>query len=68
MPNIPEAEALTGRKIQTEQDMLAVGQALCDLGCKAALIKGGHREGQPTDVFFHLRRRSILRRRARGNH
>jgi hydroxymethylpyrimidine/phosphomethylpyrimidine kinase len=51
MPNIPEAEALTGRKIQTEQDMLTAGQALCDLGCKAALIKGGHREGQPTDVL-----------------
>jgi hydroxymethylpyrimidine/phosphomethylpyrimidine kinase len=51
MPNIPEAEALTGRKIENEQDMHAAGQALCDLGCKAALIKGGHREGQPTDVL-----------------
>jgi hydroxymethylpyrimidine/phosphomethylpyrimidine kinase len=51
MPNIPEAEALTGRKIESEQDMHAAGRSLCDLGCKAALIKGGHREGQPTDVL-----------------
>jgi hydroxymethylpyrimidine/phosphomethylpyrimidine kinase len=51
MPNIPEAEALTGRKIESQQDMHAAGRALCDLGCKAALIKGGHREGQPTDVL-----------------
>lgn len=51
MPNIPEAEALTGRKIESEPDMVAAGQALCDMGCKAALIKGGHRAGQPTDVL-----------------
>jgi hydroxymethylpyrimidine/phosphomethylpyrimidine kinase len=51
MPNIPETEALTGRKIESEQDMHAAGRVLCDLGCKAALIKGGHREGQPTDVL-----------------
>ena len=51
MPNIPEAEALTGRKIASSQDMYVAGQALCDLGCKAALIKGGHREGQPVDVL-----------------
>jgi hydroxymethylpyrimidine/phosphomethylpyrimidine kinase len=52
MPNIPEAEALTGRKIDSEQNVYDAGRALLDLGCKAALIKGGHRAGQPTDVLF----------------
>ncbi len=51
MPNIPEAEALTGRTISSELDMRDAGQALCDLGCQAALIKGGHRQDQPTDVL-----------------
>jgi hydroxymethylpyrimidine/phosphomethylpyrimidine kinase len=52
MPNIPEAEALTGRKIESEPDVYDAGKALLDLGCQAALIKGGHRAGQPTDVLF----------------
>jgi hydroxymethylpyrimidine/phosphomethylpyrimidine kinase len=51
MPNIPEAEVLTGKKIESEQDMFTAGRRLCDLGCKAVLIKGGHREGQPIDML-----------------
>lgn len=44
-PNIPEAEILTGRKIETETDMRAAGASLLGLGARAVLIKGGHLEG-----------------------
>ncbi len=42
MPNIPEAESLTGMTIRTEEDMREAAERLVDLGCKAALVKGGH--------------------------
>ncbi len=44
-PNVPEAEALTGRELQGEDDMEAMGRELFDLGPKAVLLKGGHMEG-----------------------
>ena len=44
-PNIPEAEALVGRKIQGQNDMEALAQALFDLGPNAVLLKGGHMDG-----------------------
>ncbi|NBO18973.1 MAG: bifunctional hydroxymethylpyrimidine kinase/phosphomethylpyrimidine kinase [Proteobacteria bacterium] len=45
-PNIPEAEHLTGQRIETPHDMLRAGERLLRLGCRAALIKGGHLEGE----------------------
>ncbi len=50
-PNIPEAEALTGRRITTQDDMRAAAERLRGLGCKAVLIKGGHLSGEPVDVL-----------------
>lgn len=50
-PNIPEAESLTGMKISDENDMRAAAHHLRDLGCKAALVKGGHAFGKPVDVL-----------------
>jgi hydroxymethylpyrimidine/phosphomethylpyrimidine kinase len=51
MPNIAEAEALTGIYIQTESDMVDAGHRLLDSGCQAVLIKGGHLAGPPTDIL-----------------
>jgi hydroxymethylpyrimidine/phosphomethylpyrimidine kinase len=51
-PNIPEAEALTGMEIRSEADMEQAARRLCDLGCGAAVVKGGHRDGPPVDIFF----------------
>lgn len=51
-PNIPEAEALTGTPIRTVEDMAKAARQLVDLGCQAALVKGGHFEGPPVDVFY----------------
>jgi hydroxymethylpyrimidine/phosphomethylpyrimidine kinase len=51
-PNIPEAEVLTGKKIQTLKDMEQAGHKLMDMGVQAVLIKGGHLEGNTlTDVL-----------------
>jgi hydroxymethylpyrimidine/phosphomethylpyrimidine kinase len=44
-PNVPEAEALTGRTIAGDRDMDAVGEALLALGPQAVLLKGGHMDG-----------------------
>ncbi|MDR0567393.1 MAG: bifunctional hydroxymethylpyrimidine kinase/phosphomethylpyrimidine kinase [Prevotellaceae bacterium] len=41
-PNIPEAEALSGKAIRTEKDFRAAAEALLKQGCPAVLIKGGH--------------------------
>ncbi len=50
-PNIPEAEALTQMSIRSESEMQAAGEKLLALGCRAVLIKGGHRDGEPLDVL-----------------
>jgi len=44
-PNLPETAKLTGLPLHTAADHLAAGRALCAMGAKAALIKGGHGEG-----------------------
>ena len=51
-PNLPEAEALTGMKIRDEEEMVRAGEKLLEFGCGAVLIKGGHKEGEPTDVLI----------------
>ena len=50
-PNIPEAESLTGMTIHDESGMRRAANRLCDLGCKAVLVKGGHGRGDPVDVL-----------------
>ena len=44
-PNIPEAEALTGRVVSNESQMRDAARALLDLGVSAVLLKGGHLPG-----------------------
>jgi hydroxymethylpyrimidine/phosphomethylpyrimidine kinase len=44
-PNLPEAEALSGRRIASREDMRAAGEALLAFGPKAVLMKGGHLPG-----------------------
>jgi hydroxymethylpyrimidine/phosphomethylpyrimidine kinase len=44
-PNIPEAEALLGEKIDGTKAMEGAARALLDLGPAAALLKGGHMAG-----------------------
>lgn len=44
-PNIPEAEVLSGRAIQTPDDMRAAADVILAMGPRAVLMKGGHLEG-----------------------
>lgn len=51
-PNVPEAQTLTGRTIESQEDALAAARELLDLGPAAVLLKGGHLPGNPTDVLM----------------
>ena len=51
-PNIPEAEAILQRKIVELADMEKAARDIHALGPRAVLLKGGHRSGDATDVFF----------------
>lgn len=44
-PNAPEAEALTGLTVATQDDQRRAGEALLTMGAKAVLMKGGHVAG-----------------------
>jgi hydroxymethylpyrimidine/phosphomethylpyrimidine kinase len=44
-PNLQEAEILTGIKINNTKDQINAGKRIIEMGCKAALIKGGHGDG-----------------------
>ena len=43
-PNIPEAEILTGMKINNLTDMKNVGKEIINLGASYVILKGGHME------------------------
>lgn len=51
-PNVPETESLTGVDIDTPDDARDAGEALQELGVDAALVTGGHLDGdEVVDVF-----------------
>jgi len=51
-PNLPEAEALTGQPVRNAKEMAAAARALQRLGARNVLVKGGHREGDATDLLL----------------
>ena len=51
-PNLPEAEALLSRPVKSIDDMKDAATALSRLGPRAVLVKGGHLEGDPTDILW----------------
>jgi hydroxymethylpyrimidine/phosphomethylpyrimidine kinase len=52
-PNLPEAEALSGRPVRTDEDVRAAAEAIVRLGARAVVVKGGHRESaEATDVLY----------------
>ena len=53
-PNIPEAEVLTGVKINNKKDMIHAANKLINFGSKNVLIKGGHLNSKKVeDVFLN---------------
>ena len=51
-PNVPEAETLAGHKIESDEDMREVARRIIGMGARAVVVKGGHREGPATDIYF----------------
>jgi hydroxymethylpyrimidine/phosphomethylpyrimidine kinase len=51
-PNLPEAEALCGFVVKTHKDQEQAALQLHHLGAKNVLVKGGHAEGDPADLFY----------------
>ena len=51
-PNLPEAETLTGIRIENKKDCYRACQMIYDMGCGAVLLKGGHFSGSPDDLFY----------------
>lgn len=51
-PNIPEAEVLTGAKIETFQDIEAAARTIHSFGVRNVLIKGGHMDDPNNAIDF----------------
>ena len=49
---IPEAEVLSGLEIKTEKDMENAAERIMEYGCRAVLVKGGHRVHDAVDILF----------------
>lgn len=52
-PNLHEAEALTGIRVDTPMSMRSAAERLCALGCHGVLVKGGHLGGPALDILLH---------------
>ena len=67
-PNVPEAEEITGIKINSVTDMKLAGEKILELGPKFVLMKGGHLDGDAVDVLigeniFHVFKSKRLNRK-----
>ena len=51
-PNIPEAETLTGLSIERDEDAREAARRIVAMGARTVVVKGGHRDGPATDLFF----------------
>ena len=51
-PNIPEAETITGLRVETTDDMKSAARRIFEMGAQNVLIKGGHLNGDAVDVLF----------------
>ncbi len=49
-PNLEEAAALTGLKVETVEEMKAAGRKLVEMGARAVVVTGGHLE-KAVDVY-----------------
>ena len=51
-PNAPEAQVLTGRKVETLDDARTAAGELVAMGARVAVVKGGHLQGPATDIMY----------------
>ena len=52
-PNIPEAEVLTGMKIESKDDMVSAARRISEDYKCSVLVKGGHNVNDANDLLFH---------------
>jgi hydroxymethylpyrimidine/phosphomethylpyrimidine kinase len=50
-PNLFEAERITGLRVRDRAGMLEAARLMREMGARAVLVKGGHLEGDATDVL-----------------
>lgn len=60
-PNVPEAERLTGMKVACQDDMLQAAAQILKTGVTYVVIKGGHLEGDATDLVYTRDAHQFLR-------
>jgi len=65
-PNIPEAELITGKKIETIEDMKTASKIMFDMFKVPILLKGGHLSDMANDVLlidkkFHIYETDIIK-------
>ncbi len=51
-PNIPEAEAISGMRINNPEDMKKAAVSIYQMGAGSVLVKGGHLDGDAEDILF----------------
>ena len=52
-PNLPEAEALTGMRIRSWDDMRDAAERIVAMGARSVVLKGGHFESDAsTDLYY----------------
>lgn len=52
-PNLPEAEVLVGRKLETDEDLRDACRELHRMGARHVVLKGGHRAGpEVVDLLY----------------
>lgn len=51
-PNIPEAEKISGIKINSAEDMKQAAKRIFEFGVKNVLVKGGHAIGDALDILY----------------
>ncbi len=51
-PNVPEAEVLVGRALDSDASIRDAARRIVDLGPRTVVMKGGHRQGPAVDVLF----------------
>ena len=51
-PNLPEAAALVGRRVESLEEARQAASDMVAMGARSAVVKGGHLKGDAVDVFY----------------
>jgi hydroxymethylpyrimidine/phosphomethylpyrimidine kinase len=66
-PNIPEAEVLVGKPLETEQDFIDAAKVMREWGAQVVVLKGGHRPpainggSEVVDLYFDGKKARVIR-------